>query len=137
MFWLSIPKRPIAPFVGGDKELTIYDRWTSASLSVSEISDLGAVARAGAKLRACLRGGIAVLSYLADIPLSPRHSIAFINTGGEVHTGNVVLLPQTGTSQVGGEIALPAENGSSYIIEVEGVEKISNMIDPGHETTQT
>lgn len=47
------------------------------------------------------------------------------------------LLPHTGTCQVGGEIVLTAENSSSYIIEVKGVEKISNTIDPGHTTSQT
>ncbi|KAI6141118.1 hypothetical protein BKA82DRAFT_437870 [Pisolithus tinctorius] len=74
------------------------------------------------------------------VRLSPRHSIAFIDAGGEVHTGNVVataLLPHIGTCEVGGEIVLTAENSSSYNIEVDGVEKISNTIDPGHTTSQT
>ncbi|KAI6151128.1 hypothetical protein BKA82DRAFT_597828 [Pisolithus tinctorius] len=54
-------------------------------------------------------------------------TIAFIDTGGDILTGNGVATPHTGI--LAREITLPTESNSSSVIEVTGARKISTAID--------
>ncbi|KAI6138935.1 hypothetical protein BKA82DRAFT_26612 [Pisolithus tinctorius] len=58
-------------------------------------------------------------------------TIAFINTGGDILTGNGVATPHTGIWAR--ETTLPTESNSSSVIEVKGARKISTAIDPSDE----
>ncbi|KIO03999.1 hypothetical protein M404DRAFT_1000833 [Pisolithus tinctorius Marx 270] len=111
-------------FVGGDGTLVIHARWSDTSLSAFEIADLNT----GTIYEVTNLPIGRYFSPVVSAGDTAQRRIAFIKTGGDILTGDVVATANTGIWV--GEITLPTENRPSSVIEVKGVRKISTTIDP-------
>ncbi|KAI6138939.1 hypothetical protein BKA82DRAFT_1000833 [Pisolithus tinctorius] len=111
-------------FVGVDGTLVIHARWSDTSLSAFEIADLNT----GTIYEVTNLPIGRYFSPVVSAGDTAQRRIAFIKTGGDILTGDVVATANTGIWV--GEITLPTENRPSSVIEVKGVRKISTTIDP-------
>ncbi|KAH7890028.1 hypothetical protein F5I97DRAFT_626000 [Phlebopus sp. FC_14] len=113
-------------FVGGDGDMVIHGRWSDVYFSSLEIADLGT----GAVHEL---SGIPMGRYVNPVVSSgdgPNRTIAFVKTGGDLLTGDVVATAHTGIWI--GEITLPIDHtvSSSATIAVKDVRKITTSVRP-------
>ncbi|KIJ63294.1 hypothetical protein HYDPIDRAFT_113258 [Hydnomerulius pinastri MD-312] len=112
-------------FVGGDDELVIHTRWSNTYFSSFEIADL----YTGVAYEVT---GVPMGRYLSPVVSGgegAQRTIAFVKTGGDVLTGDIVATAHTGLWI--GEITLPTDaSSSSHRVAVTNARKIGTTIDP-------
>lgn len=109
-------------FVGGSNNLIIHGRWSNTYFSSFEIADLdtGDVYQLA---------GLPLGRYFSPVISSGKgaaRTIAFVKTGGDVLTGDVVATAQTGLWI--GEVTLPTEATPSRSIPVVNARRIRTSI---------
>ncbi|KAF8842538.1 hypothetical protein BDN67DRAFT_965670 [Paxillus ammoniavirescens] len=109
-------------FVGGDSQLIIHGRWSDTCFSSFEIADVGTG-------NVYELTGLPMGRYFSPVVSGGEgtiRTIAFVKTGGDLLTGDVVATAHTGLWI--GEITLPTDGATSRAIAVTNPRKIGTTI---------